>query len=311
MEEKLAFFKENGYWVEHGALSAAEVAVVLGGPAGPSRPAPPRTSGGGSTNHAPELVLATTAFDALAYHRSVFPLAQALLGSGAMLSGLSHGNARPDATALPADAYAKDDALVLDRAWHREDSGNIEGATANEYFCPAVQVIFYLDDVGEGHHCTSIIPESAAAKRARATTRGPLDRDGRRHDGLLRIYDFGPYGKAGQFVSGQYHTPTGSFLHGERPSWVNARGEEVARRVGGVDVLGKAGTAVIFNNASFHCRTHRQTGQQRRTVRTRYRLQEPAASRHAVYDPWVDVAHFTSSLPDRPALHPPSSAAKL
>jgi hypothetical protein len=76
-----------------------------------------------------------------------------------------------------------------------------------------------------------------------------------------------------------------------------------------VDVLGKAGTAVLFNNASFHCRTDRQTARRRRTVRARYRLQEPAASRHAIYDPWRDVAHFTSALPDRPALRAPPVVA--
>ena len=31
MEEKLAFFKENGYYVEHGALSPEEVAGVVAG----------------------------------------------------------------------------------------------------------------------------------------------------------------------------------------------------------------------------------------------------------------------------------------
>jgi hypothetical protein len=123
--------------------------------------------------------------------------------------------------APPADPYAPDDAEVLNRAWHREDSGNIEGAAANEYFAPAVQVIFYLDDVDEGGYCTSILPESAATKRGRPTTRAPLERDGRHHDGLLRIYDFGPY-KCGGFVGGHYHTPVGSFIDEARPSWVNA-----------------------------------------------------------------------------------------
>jgi hypothetical protein len=298
LEEKLEFFKENGYWIEHGALSEAEVAAVLAGAT--------QIGSGGS---APKLLQDTKAFDALAYHPSVYPFAQRVLGGEASLSGLSYGDARPNATPPPADPYAEDDTLVLNRAWHREDSGNIEGADANEYFCPAMQVIFYLDDVDERNYCTSVIPESAAAKRSLPTTRLPLERDGRHHDGLLRLYDFGPYGKAGNYVGGAYHTPVGSFISEERPSWVNVNGEEVARRVSGVDVLGKAGTAVLFNNASFHCRTDRQTEQRRRTVRARYRLQEPAVSRHAIYDPWVDVADFTSALPDRPALRPPPSAA--
>ena len=55
------------------------------------------------------------------------------------------------------------------------------GADANEFFCPAVQVIFYLDDVDHENHCTSVIPESAETKRSLPTTRGPLERDGRHH----------------------------------------------------------------------------------------------------------------------------------
>jgi hypothetical protein len=34
---------------------------------------------------------------------------------------------------------------------------------------------------------------------------------------------------------------------------------QVARRVGFVDVLAKAGGCVIFNNASYHCLTVRHT----------------------------------------------------
>ena len=198
---------------------------------------------------------------------------------------------------------------MLGRSWHREDSGNIEGADRNEYFCPAVQVIFNLDDVDEGGHCTSVIPESAATKRSRPTTRDPLERDGRQHGGLLRIDDYGPFGKAGNLVGGRFHTPEGSYISGTRPSWINASGEEVARRVGGVDVVGKAGSAVLFNSASFHCRTWRQTTQRRRAVRVRYRQPEPALSRHSIYDPWKNMAEFTAALPDRPSLRPPPEAA--
>ena len=92
-----------------------------------------------------------------------------LLGEGARISGLSYGNREPNDRPPPADPYggAPGEELVLSRAWHREDSGNIEGAAANECFCPAVQVIYYLDEVDRTNHCTSVIPESAATKRAR------------------------------------------------------------------------------------------------------------------------------------------------
>ena len=79
--------------------------------------------------------------------------------------------------------------------------------------------------------------------------------------------------------------------------------------MGGVDVYGKAGTAVIFNNANFHCVTQRHTERQRRTVRVRYRQPGPVVSRHAVQDPWRDVAEFNEALPDRPGLRPPAVAA--
>ena len=100
MDQKLAFFKEYGYWVEHDALSAAEIDLVLG-------------ASEDAKGSAPALVEDTTAFDALAYHPSVFPLAQRVLGDGALLSGLSYGDARPNATSPPADPYAEDDTLVL------------------------------------------------------------------------------------------------------------------------------------------------------------------------------------------------------
>jgi hypothetical protein len=59
-------------------------------------------------------------------------------------------------------------------------------------------------------------------------TRRPLERDGRKHDGLLRIDDYGPYG----FVPVEWKTTEGSYLHPTQPTWVDAHGSECPRRTG-------------------------------------------------------------------------------
>ena len=89
-------------------------------------------------------------------------------------------------------------------------------------------------------HCTSTIPESAAVKRGKPTTRRALERDGRKHDGLLRIDDYGPHGPAVQ----EWKTAVGSYISETKPTWVDAHGREMARRVGGVDVYTEAGGAL-------------------------------------------------------------------
>lgn len=129
-------------------------------------------------------------------------------------------------------------------------------------------------------------------------TRRPLERDGRKHDGLLRIDDYGPYGS----VPKEWKTAEGSYLHPTQPTWVDSHGRECPRRTGGKDVYTRAGGALIINNASFHCLTERRTDRWRRTVHVRYRQPGPTKSRHGILDPWESVAHLTSALPQRPAL---------
>lgn len=272
MEQKLAFFRSNGYHVEHGALTSEEVEAV-------------NAAIGNISHGSADVFQQTTELDILAYHPNIFSLAQRILGHGARLSSFNFATATAMNQSPPADPYGDGpgESMVLNRAWHREDSGNVEGASANEYFCPAVQAIIYLDDVDHRCHCTSIIPESAEVKRHLPKTRDPLLRDGRHHDGLLRIDDYGPFGRAGDFRGGRFHTSLeqGSYLSKTHPSWINSRGEEVARRVGGVDVYAHAGSAVIFNNASFHCRTERHTAWRRRAVRVRTTVD--AAHRHHMH----------------------------
>jgi hypothetical protein len=91
MEQKFAFFRENGYWIEHGALSLAEVNEILLGVAEPPRA---RTSGGSKDDEralpgGPGLLHRTAALDVSVYHPRVFPLVQRILGDGARLSILS------------------------------------------------------------------------------------------------------------------------------------------------------------------------------------------------------------------------------
>ena len=230
MQDQLAFFRDNGYVIVHGALSADEVATALGAETVWSRD---------GVNDV-QLLHATSALDHVVYHPSVFPIVQHILGRDAQLCGLTYGN-RPPELGLepPADRYGEDDGdqLTLARQWHREDSGNIEGASLNSYFTPAIQCFFYLDDTCRQSHCTSVIPESAEIKATKPTTRKPLERDGRRHDGLLRIDDYGPFGA----VAEEWKTPLhqASYIHGTRPTWVDAHGRECARRIGGTDICTK------------------------------------------------------------------------
>lgn len=166
MEDALEFFKENGYCLIPNALSPAEIAAVNKG-LGEWRA---ETEGRGGSDA--ELLDRTTAIDSLLYHPSVFPVAQRLLSAGVRVSGLSY-SPRPPKLDLepPTEDICEGDPLCLARQWHREDSGNIEGADLNEYMAPAIQCFFYLDDVDASTHCTSVIPESAATKRSLPTVR--------------------------------------------------------------------------------------------------------------------------------------------
>ena len=280
MDEKLAFFRDNGYWIEHAALSAEEIEGVIDGMA-----AADLSGVGGSS---PQLLHRTTALDGLLYHPSVFPMVERIFGAGAHLCGFTWNPRAPQVSVdPPAEDLNDGDPLCLARHWHREDSGNIEGAASNEYMCPAVQCFFYLDDVDERTHCTSVrthptpprpttptgsdprppsaqtlfssvwgqvIPESAETKRSKPTTRAALERDGRKHDGLLRIHDYGPHTFEGG-VPPEYLTPTetASYLDPENPTWLDGHGRRCPRRVGGKNVYTKAGGCLLLNNASFHC----------------------------------------------------------
>ena len=66
-----------------------------------------------------------------------------------------------------------------------------------------------------------VIPESAETKRSKPTTRAALERDGRKHDGLLRIHDYGPYTHSyNDGVPQEYLTPMddASYLDPENPT---------------------------------------------------------------------------------------------
>ena len=289
MEEMIRFFVKNGYIVVRDALTDEEVAEVNDGIAADRAAHPqywvpaPAASGHLSVGcDAPELLQRTEALDGLACHPSIAPIAKRILGPGAQMSGLTFLRREPCDVRPPEDQDG-DDPLCLTRVWHREDSGNVEGANRNDFFVPALQVIFYLDDVDARSHCFSVIPESVDTKRNLPTTRtgssgwGAVDR--------LRIDD-----------------AEVSYVDPGRPTWVDAFGRELTRRTGRVDIYGRAGTAVVFNNCSYHCGSVRHTRRPRHTVHVRYRQPEPVASRHALKPPWESVAQFSMALPSRPTI---------
>ena len=286
MNETLEFFAENGYVVVPDALTGEEVAEVNDGIAADRAAHPeywepsPAASGHLSVGcDAPELLHRTGALDRLTCHPSIAPLARRILGPGAAMSGLTFLRREP-CDVQPPDDPDGGDPLCLTRVWHREDSGNVEGAERNEFFVPALQVIFYMEDVDAGSHCFSIIPESVETKRNLPKTHAGSSGWGARD--RLRIDD-----------------ADGGYVDAERPVWVDAFGRELTRRTGRVDIYGSGGTAIVFNNCSYHCGSVRHTRRPRHTVHVRYRQPEPVASRHALKPPWESVAQFSEALPSR------------
>ena len=281
MDEYLDHFKENGYVVVRGALSPEEVARVNDG-IDANRAAHPeewvlnsRRGHDAVGRDAPGVMERTDALDGVVHHPSVIPIVKATLGDGCLCSGLSYLRREP-CLADPPEDIDGGDPLALSRVWHREDSGNVEGADWNDYFAPAIQAIYYLDDVDETTHCTSVIPESAATKRSLPKTT----------EGHLRIDD--------------HET---SYVDPAKPRWMDSFGQENPRRIGRVDVHAGPGSAVVFNNASFHCGTIRKTDRIRRTVHVRYRQPEPVSSNHAMSTYSREVGHtvadFQAALPKR------------
>jgi hypothetical protein len=289
MEEDLRYFLENGYTVIPGALSDAEVqginqAIEADQGAHPDLWEPrPIASGHLAVGcDVPELMLRTEGLDAFAHHPSIVPTVRGILGDGAQLCGMTY-LIRVACPIDPPEDMAADDPLCLTQVWHREDSGNIEGAEMNDNFAPAVQAIIYLDDVDEESHCFSIIPESAETKRN--LPKADTGSTGWGVEGRMRIDD----------------EETG-YVDSERPNWLDGFGREIVRRKGGVNIHGQAGSAVLLNNSSWHCGTIRQTKRQRRTLHIRYRQPEPVESRHGLKEPLKSVAEFNAALPDRPGI---------
>ena len=135
----------------------------------------------------PGLLARTEAFDGLLAHPLLTEISSRVLGAGAALCGFGALHRAPmvgaSAPGQPFEVQSSgvlttvacagdgDDPLALSRVWHREDIGVVAGAAGNAYFAPSLQAIVYLHDVTPGTHCFSIVPESAAAKRAMPTYR--------------------------------------------------------------------------------------------------------------------------------------------
>lgn len=294
MNEALKTFAENGFVVLPSVLTAEEIARVNDGidadaAANPEAWAPgPRPGFVTIGCAAPELLHRTDALDGLLHHPAVMPMVRAILGDAALFSHASFMRREPCDADVPDDRDGGDP-LCLSRNWHREYAGIVEGAEANPYYAPAVLVIYYLDDVDENSHCTSLIPESAAAKRALPKVRESRHTWG---DGVLRIDDADT-----------------AFVDPERPDWTDAFGRTFPRRIGRVDVHASAGSAVLFNTTNYHCGTVRRTERFRRTTHVFYRLPEPTHSRHGLGGDFATVADFHAALPDRTTLCRPATQA--
>lgn len=280
MEEQLKHFMDNGYVALSGALSPDVVKAINDGMDADEAAHPEEWDPGPRPGHvavghgAPAILNRTKSLDCLVHHPNALPLVRAILGEGTQVSCMSFLR-REGCLADPPEDLDGGDPTVLSRMWHREDRGCVEGADKNNYYTPAIQIIYYLDDVDETSHCTTLIPESAEKKRQL------------------------PKSTKGDFRIDDWET---SYVDPNKPRWMDSFGRENPRRIGGVDVLGGAGTAVVFNNANWHCGTIRKTERIRRTVHVRYRHPDPVHSRHAIVDPWESVAHFQSALPRRASI---------
>lgn len=283
MEDQLKHFAENGFVIIERALSSDEVDRVNDGIAAdqaanpkPWEPGPRPgfiTVGCG----APELMQRTDALDGIPNHPSVVPLVKRILGEDAQFCNLSFMRREP-CHADPPEDIDGDDPLALSRNWHREYSGIVEGADDNEYFTPGIQVIYNLDDTDPAIHCTSIIPESAETKRQFPKVR---DADNSWGKDVLRIDDGGAY------------------IDPEKPKWLDAFGRNFPRLVGRVDVHAPAGSALVFNQASYHCGTVRKTERSRGTAHIFYRVPGPANSRHSLGKDFESIEAFHNALPNR------------
>ncbi len=285
MDEQLKQFAESGFVVVEGALTPEEIRTVNDGidadtTANPKAWEPgPRPGFVTVGCEAPELMHRTEALDYFVRRPSLDPLVKRILGEDAQLSALSFMRREPCDADAPEDLDGGDP-LALSRNWHREYFGIVEGADRNEYYAPAIQIIYYLDDVDDQSHCTTIIPESAETKRQLPKTR---EGDGTWGENALRIDD----------------GETGGFVDPEKPTWMDSFGREFPRRIGRVDINGPAGTAIVFNTASYHCGTVRKTDRFRRTTHAVYRQPEPRSSRHALGGDFESVEVFHSALPER------------
>ena len=287
MDEMLRCFAENGYAVVEGALSPEEVAAINDGIDADVAAHPKEWEPGPRPGHiavgcrAPELMHRTEALDGLVHHPSVAPLVRRILGAGVQFSSLSFLR-REACAADPPEDIDGGDPICLSRQWHREYNGIVEGADRNAFFAPAIQVIYYLDDVDAESHCTSLIPESAETKRQLPKTREGKTGWG---EGVWRIDD----GET-------------AYVDPDKPIWTDSFGRTNPRRIGRVDVHAPAGSAVMFNIANYHCGTVRQTQRIRRTAHLMYRHPDPIFSRHALGPEWESVAAFRAALPKRSAI---------
>ena len=118
--------------------------------------------------------------------------------------------------------------------WHREEGGLC--LPSHPLFVHSLQVKIELDDMDSTSHCISTVPESLDDKQRLELA---LEDTGRMH----RL--FGKERRAAK----------------EFDYWRNTQ-----RLDGAVDIVCKAGDAIVFNNHNYHAGTVRQTPHHRRSI---------------------------------------------
>ena len=241
-------FVARGFCVVPAALSAAELASMREAFDADRRAVPHEWQLRGQSRDGGEVgekgrwqtepLCRTTAFDSCIWHPKTFPLLQAVMGRETMR--LHH------MSAMSRDPVEEEPAPEMHgyhvQMYHREQGGAF--SPDHPYCCQTMMVLYYLDDCTADSHCFSVVPESLEAKKALP----------------WRMTD-------GESAHAQIDEPFIERMWRNRPgSMMSDEIQDGVGRPDGLDIIGKAGTAIVTNACNIHAGTVRQSSRPRRSI---------------------------------------------
>ena len=173
MEEKVEFFRQNGYCMLPEVLSGEELQALNQAIDSDRRQYPPlwMSRGEGGRFQSVSVLLSQPLFDITLYHPRVLPLLRELMGEELCFE---------EHSVMVREAL---DGEVPAAVWHR-DTAHLP---SHPLALRNISVVYYLTDVDEHTHCFAVVPEDVEAKR-----KLPTDREGARGREL--------YGRAGTAI---------------------------------------------------------------------------------------------------------------